>query len=171
MLLAAAGTGDRQAFSEIYEVSSGLLYSICLRLTRRRDIAQELLQDAYLRIWQKSHLFDKQRGSAIAWMVTVTRHCALNCLRQYDAKEVVVPIDEVELILERSTATPQFAAAPQDLRRCMKGLAVDERKAISMAFIYGMTHTELAEQMARPIGTVKSWIRRGLSRLKDCLEQ
>ena len=170
-LLVSVSAGDRQAFAEVYQVSSDLLYSICLRLTRRREIAQEVLQEAFVRIWQKSHLFDKKRGSAIAWMVTVTRRCALNRLRQYDHHEEVLPTDDVERLLEHSSVPAPYDTSSQDLRRCMKALADAERTAISLAFVYGMTHSELAEHLAKPMGTVKSWIKRGLSRLKDCLER
>ena len=170
-LLLDVSTGDRQAFAEVYQVSSNLLYSICIRLIRRKEVAQEVLQEAFVRIWQKSHLYDKKRGSAIAWMIAVTRRCALNRLRQYERHEEILAADEIERLTEKTSISAPPDTVNQDLRRCMQGLKGDELKAISMAFVYGLTHSELADHMAKPVGTVKSWIRRGLSRLKECLEQ
>ena len=170
-LLASVSTGNRQAFAEVYQTSSGLLHAICLRLVRRREIAQEVLQEAFVRIWQKSHLFDREKGSAIAWMIVVTRRCALNRLRQYENHEAWVSIDDVDRLVEHASIPGTLNPADHDLRRCIGTLARDERRAISLSFIYGMTHSELATHLAKPIGTVKSWIRRGLGRLKDCLEK
>jgi RNA polymerase sigma-70 factor (ECF subfamily) len=167
-LLVAVGRGERQAFAELFRACGPKLLPICSRLLGRRDVAEEVLQEAFVRIWQKAAMYESGRGSAMGWLIAVTRRCALDRLRQYKEEELsarrVDTAADAELVLQSSDAFPH------DIRRCMDRLGTNEQRAIALAFWYGMTHSELADRLGAPLGTVKSWIRRGLVRFKECLE-
>ena len=163
-LLAAAAKGDRQAFGRIYQLSSGRLFAVALRITRRRELAEEVLQEAYVTIWHKAHQYYPDRGAPMAWMTTIVRNRAIDHLRRR-------PREDQELDQEApGDIDAWFDGAAADVRGCLAVLPGNQRQAILLAYYYGMTHEELALQMSAPLGTVKSWVRRGLSRLRECYE-
>jgi RNA polymerase sigma-70 factor, ECF subfamily len=168
VLLAAVGLGDREAFRRLYELSAASLYPICLRILRNRDAAADALQDAFFRIWQKAYLFDRSKGSAFGWMASVTRRCTLD--RLSPKERLHLPIEEVsEEALNDAIGADQGVSGGRVLTRCLKLLDAKFRGPILMAYYYGLTHEELADKMSAPLGTVKSWITRGLAKLKDCM--
>lgn len=171
-LIAATADGDRAAFARLYASTSPRLLGIGTRLMRSRELAEDVLQETYLKVWHKARLYDPERGSAMVWMITILRRCALDRLRQAGRREEVA-VDEPGLDAPelRVSLDPMHAVERQHLRRCLGELADSKRRAIQLAFYYGLTHEELAERMDVPVGTVKSWIRRGLRSLKDCLER
>ncbi len=172
--LVRCAQGDQRALRELYVHTSGLLYGICLRLIRRSDLAEEVLQDAYLRIWNHAASFDPSRGSALSWMVSIVRNRAFDIMRTsaYQAEQVSEDVWQGQY----ASADPdplQAAGLDSDarlLRECLDRLKEDQRRSILMAYYQGYTHSELAERLGRPLGTVKAWIRRGLEQLKRCLE-
>lgn len=168
-LLVQVGQGDREAFALLYDASAPRLFGLCLRLMRGHDRAQDVLQDAYIRIWQKAHLFDPKRGTAMTWLITVTRRCALDRLRQHDLTSGAEPLDAAET--PDLAGADAFSAPDYDLRRCLSELQVREREVITLAFVYGMSHSELSSSVALPLGTIKSRIRRGLRQLKECVQR
>jgi len=175
-LLAAVARGEQAAFAQLYARTSPHLFALLLRMLQRRDWAEEALQDCYVRIWQKSEGYDADRGAPMAWLMTIARYRALDLLRQrrpelnesdFDA-EAPSPLEA-----EDPRAGPEDAAAAGEglgrLEECMEGLGEEQRRSVLLAYYEGYTHTELARRLKAPIGTVKSWVRRGLLQLRDCL--
>lgn len=169
-LLVAVAAGDRDAFARLYQQAGPLLFAISLKVVRRRDQAEEVLQDGFVRIWRKAQLFDPERGAAAAWLVTIVRRCALDRLRNEQARLDPLEIDDPDMRDQLATEPPSIGAR-QDLSRCLAQLADGAKRAILLAYVHGLTHDEIAGQLQAPLGTVKSWIRRGLGQLKVCLDQ
>ena len=170
-LLAATARGDRAAFRQLYQLSSPRLYAVALRLLRRKDLAEDALQESYVAIWRKAGQFRPERGEPLAWMGRIVRNRAIDRLR---AERPQDRSESIDAVAETALADPDFEANRPDragaaLRGCLDKLKVEQRRTIILAYYYGMTHDELAAQMNVPLGTVKSWIRRGLLQLKDQL--
>ncbi len=173
-LLAATAQGDRQAFGRLYQRTSGRLFALALQILTRRDAAEDVLQDAYLTIWSKAAQQRAGRGSAFAWMATIVRHRAIDRLRaRTNIPEPVADIDRVTDAVASEVADEGeiLAALSASVRQCLERLDENRRGAILLAYYYGMTHEEIAARLAKPLGTTKSWVRRGLLQLKGCLEQ
>lgn len=171
--LTRTGSGDRVAFHSLYQSTKGPLFGIVLRIVGRRDRAEEVLQEAYIRVWNNASQFDPERGAPMAWLVTIARNCALSWRR---ANPDQVSLDDVAPLAAETGQSGLGASMPDGgdrhtLHRCLQELEREQRECILLAFIEGYTHDELAHRLDRPLGTVKSWIRRGLKRLKDCLTQ
>jgi RNA polymerase sigma-70 factor (ECF subfamily) len=172
LLLYRVSQGDRSAFSQLYQLTSPRLFAIGLRLMRRRDLAEDLLQDVYLRIWRKAGLYRAGCGEPMGWLVILLRRCALDRLRRdprfvtggNDAESPAADADPGELPQDWS-----LQEVSQDLRHCLDRLDANQRRSILLAYYYGLTHEELSTHLEVPLGTVKSWVRRGLLRLKECL--
>jgi RNA polymerase sigma-70 factor (ECF subfamily) len=166
-LLVSVAVGDRRAFARLYEASAGRLYGVALRLLRRRDLADEALQDAYLSIWRNAGRYDPAKGSPFGWMAAIVRYRALDLLR----RDRETALDEDALERQPAPAAPSLTAEARALEACLRTLDEKSRRCIQMAFLDGYTHEELARRLDAPVGTVKSWIRRGLMQLKACLDQ
>ncbi|MCC7046753.1 MAG: sigma-70 family RNA polymerase sigma factor [Alphaproteobacteria bacterium] len=168
ILLARVALGDADAFARLYALTSPRMLGLALRLMRERDRAEDVVQDTFVTVWRKAAQYRPERGAALAWMTTILRHRALDLLRQAAAR----PTDGLDLAGE--IAVPALAGRVMDLRTlqaCLEELDAQQQRCIQMAFLDGYTHEELALRLDAPIGTVKSWIRRGLTRLKGCLER
>lgn len=169
-LLSQTAAGDRQAFRVLYQSAGPKLFAITLRMLKARDVAEDVLQEAFVKIWERSWQYDPAKGEALAWLATVTRHAALDRLRKQPRSQVA--FDE-GIIAEIDSQLGQFSenwGEAGDLRRCLANLREDYRKAVISAYVNGLTHEELAEQLGKPVGTVKSWVRRGLEQLKGCMD-
>lgn len=169
-MLNRIAAGDRQAFRILYEAAGPKLFAITLRMLKARDKAEDVLQDAFVKIWERSWQYDPAKGEAMAWLATVTRHTALDQMRKQPRMQVAFDeaiVDEIDGQLGQLTETMGEAG---DLRRCLSALREDYRKAVVLAYVNGLTHEELAEQFGKPMGTVKSWVRRGLEQLKACMD-
>ena len=169
-LLGRCGQGDRAAFRRLYDLESKRLYGLALRITRQPALAADAVHDALLQAWERAALFDPGRGSVAAWLTGLVRYRAIDAMRKR-AREVTgidLPdeADETPGALERLSAS----AAGEALRRCLSTLEQHQRRVIVLAFVDGLSHAELAVRLESPLGTVKSWIRRGLQALKACLE-
>ena len=147
----------------------GRLYGIALRITRQASLAADATQDAFVQIWQQAHRFDPERGSAEALLVSMVRYRALDIVRRQSREvpgyEPDEREDEAPDALARLVSTAEGAA----LHRCLGELEADRRRLVVMAFVDGLSHSELAERLRVPLGTVKSWIRRSLLSLRECL--
>ena len=168
-LLTKTALGDRGAFRTLYTKVGPRLFAICLRMMRNRDEAEDVMQEAFVRIWEKSHLYDPAKGAGLAWAATLARHCCLDRLRKPGRNHQ--PFDD-ELIdqIDRHVANLDHGyGETHDLKRCLGGLRKDYRNAVILAYMNGLTHEELSEQLNKPLGTIKSWVRRGLDQLKDCM--
>lgn len=175
-LLAAVARGQQPAFAELYAKTSPHLFGLLLRMLQRRDWAEEALQDCYVRIWQKAESYSAGRGSPMAWLMTIARYRALDLLRMRRPEVNESSFDEdmtSPLEREDETASPEDRAVEGEglgrLEDCMKGLGEEQRRTVLLAYYEGYTHTEMARRLNAPVGTVKSWVRRGLIQLRDCL--
>ncbi len=171
-LLAACARRDRAAFSRLYEATSAKLYGVAVRILRREDWAEEVLQECFVSIW--THAPDYRTGLAapMTWMTSIVRNRCLDWLRR-PRPEVA---DEDGSFVESAVSdNPGPLAAlerlgeAQALNRCLGTLEARQRQAIALAFYDGLSHAELALHLREPLGTVKTWVRRGLMRLRDCL--
>ncbi len=171
--LARAGRGSQAALSEVYEATSAKLFGICIRILRDRGEAEDALQDIYLNVWRKAASFDAERASPITWLATLARNRAIDRLRATGSRRH----EPVELALNVADPSPGAAATLEAeetrfrLNGCMEELGGQPAAAIRTAFLEGVTYADLAGRNAVPLGTMKSWIRRGLLQLKECLER
>ncbi|ORE89612.1 ECF subfamily RNA polymerase sigma-24 subunit [Oceanococcus atlanticus] len=166
-LLAQVALGNRDAFRQLYEMTVAHLFPVALRILRQRDKAEEALQDAYIQIWNKAGEFHAERGSAGAWMSTIVRYRALDAVRKAPREHT---FDELPDAADESDAIGRLMTG-SDLQVCLDDLSEEQRRTIAMAYIEGLSHSELSERLASPLGTVKSWIRRGLQALRECLSR
>lgn len=178
-LLHATAKGDERAFSELYKASSAHLFGLLLRMLQRRDWAEEALQDCFIKIWQKAETYEREKGAPLTWLMTVARYRALDLLRM-KRPEVGMPEADDEFQLPPMTlvddtqgplARAEEEQGIQRMRDCLKVLPPEQREALLLAYYEGFTHQELASRLHSPLGTVKSWVRRGLARLRECLDQ
>lgn len=171
--LARAGRGSQSALSEVYEATSAKLFGICIRILRDRGEAEDALQDIYLNVWRKAASFDSERASPITWLATLARNRSIDRLRASGARRH----EPVELALNVADPSPGAAATLEAdetrvrLNGCLEELGGQPAAAIRTAFIEGVTYADLAQRNEVPLGTMKSWIRRGLIQLKECLER
>jgi RNA polymerase sigma-70 factor, ECF subfamily len=171
-LLGAVSGGDREAFSDLYRRTSAKLYGICLRLLRSEAEAQDVLQEVYVLVWQKAERFDPAKAGAITWLATLARNKAIDRLRRRTI--IGDRLDAAADIEDDSPTAFDVVGDAQDAARldhCLDELDERARAMIRAAFLDGATYPELAEREHVPLGTMKSWIRRGLQRLRGCLER
>lgn len=168
-LLLSCAAGDHSAFRALYDRWAARLHGIALRITRQSGLAADATHDAFVQIWQQAHRFDPARGSAEAFLVTVLRYRALDIVRRR-AREVP-GLEQDERHDDAPDALAQLVGSVEatELRRCLGLLEADRRRLVMMAFVEGLSHSELAEKLSLPLGTVKSWIRRALLSLRECL--
>lgn len=169
-LLAATARKDRDAFRQLYEQASPRMLGLCIRLMGQKEQAEEVLQEAFIRIWHNAGEYHEERGSPMAWMLTIARYLALDILR---TRKRTVAQDDQEVSDERPGPFEHSLrdADTQALNGCIEALSDEQRSSILMCYYRGFTHEELSSALNTPLGTVKSWIRRGLSYLKRCLQQ
>ena len=171
-LLRAAANGDKAAFRAIYDATSSKLFAVAIRILKRSDLAEDVMQDAYLKIWDAAPNYRPDLGSPISWMAAITRNRAIDVLR----KKTEVSVEDQKDSGERADEAPnpfEMTAQSMELKSllaCMEKLKPDHRECLLMAYYYGYTHEEISTRMSTPVGTVKSWIRRGLVRVKECLD-
>jgi len=183
-LLARSALGDRTAFRRVYELSSGHLFAVILRIQRDRDLADDLLQEVYVSAWKAAGSFDAQRAQPLTWLTHIARNKAIDSLRRAQAQPQTESMHRDTDDDERPSAAEriaddapgpesllQRASDARQLSDCMQGLSPQQRQSVALAFFDGLSHAEVAEQLAQPLGTVKSWVRRALATLKTCLER
>jgi RNA polymerase sigma-70 factor (ECF subfamily) len=171
-LLSRCAAGDRTALETLYTRVAPILLAVLMRILRRRDAAEDALQDVFVSIWQRARQFDPIRGRALAWLVSMARYRAIDVQR---ATRPAVALSEV------STLEPQLQSQdPAEsgdmlgsgalLVRCLEQIAAPQRRCLMLAYEEGLTHSEIAREVNEPLGTVKSWVRRSLIALRRCLE-
>lgn len=178
-LLTRVAKGDQQAFSQLYDQSSTLLFTLAYRILGDREEAAELLQEVYLEVWRKIAKYDVGRGSPIAWLVTLTRSRAIDRLRAKTSRghHVVADSFEQPLVSQTPDASPNpyEAQEDQELRQMMVKAILDlplpQQQAIEMAFYQGLTHKEIAAKLNQPLGTVKTRIKLAMTKLHTSLQQ
>ncbi|WP_375390532.1 sigma-70 family RNA polymerase sigma factor [uncultured Sphingomonas sp.] len=171
-VLVATGREDRIAFARLYALTSMKLFGICLRICGERQSAEDVLQEVYVTIWKRAGAYEPGRASALAWLATIARNRAIDSRRALGRRPVVMP-EALQDVADLAPLASDALLLDEDQRRlhaCLDGLTADQRSAIRTAFFDGLTYVELATRRGVPEGTVKSWIRRGLLRLRDCLD-
>lgn len=171
-VLVATGEEDRTAFARLYSLTSAKLFGVCLRILGERQLAEDVLQEVYLTVWKRAGGYEPGRASPITWLATIARNRAIDRRRALGR----TPVATTETLPERADPAPLASDAMliaedgKRLHRCLEGLTREQRDAIRTAFFDGVTYAELADRQGVPQGTVKSWIRRGLQRLRTCLD-
>jgi RNA polymerase sigma-70 factor, ECF subfamily len=168
--ISAVARGDRTAFALVYARTSAKLYGIIFRIVRRRDVADDVLQEVYLRIWQRASDFDPTRGAPITWLATLARNRALD----EGKRRTTSSLEEFPEVfglpsLDDPVAELEEREAQHRLQTCLDRLEPEKRTVILMAYYHGMTREEIARRTGRPSPTVKTWIRRSLARMKENL--
>ncbi|MHA6718529.1 sigma-70 family RNA polymerase sigma factor [Sphingomonas sp. RS6] len=169
--LAGVARGERTALRTVYDLTAAKLMGVCLRICQDRDVAEEVMQEVYLKVWRSAGRFDAARASPITWLCTIARNTALDSRRVRGLGEAA-PVDAaLDLPDDRPSADALIEAGETQARilDCIDALDEHQRGAIRSAFFHGMTYPELAQRAAVPLGTMKSWIRRGLIQLRGCL--
>ena len=166
-LLQRCAAQDPAAFRTLYDKTSPIIFARLLRMLRRRSVAEEALQDVYVRIWQRAAQYELSRGRALAWMVTIARYCAIDLMRR--ERMTLVSDDTLAGIPDESAAEPGGLEKPNNFDYCIEQLNDNTRQCLTLAFVEGRSHDEIARLTVHPLGSVKSWIRRGLLALKQCL--
>ena len=172
-LLAQAALKNQRAFADLYELTAPKLYGVALRILRRQDWAEEVLQECYVNIWNHAGDYAVQKSAPLTWMTSIVRNRCLDWLRrprtEATGEEYDIAVeawqDDAPGPMEQLMASSEAAA----LARCLQQLEAKQRQSIMLAFFNGLSHSELASHMQQPLGTVKTWVRRGLERLKGCL--
>jgi RNA polymerase sigma-70 factor (ECF subfamily) len=170
-VLLRTGAEDRAAFSELYALTNAKLFGITLRICGERQAAEDVLHDVYITIWKRAGGWEPGRASPISWLATIARNRAIDWRRAHGVRRTS-PIDDAPDIIDPGEGAEHAMIADEDtqaLLDCLDALEKPQRDAIRTAFFDGVTYAELAIKRAVPLGTMKSWVRRGLARLKDCL--
>ena len=176
LLLARTALSDQAAFAELYRLTSSHLYAVALRILRERAAAEDILQEAFVSVWNHAGTFNAAKAQPQTWLTSIVRNRCLDELRRRKPETVPMTRDDDEPEMEFADAGPTpvemllAGADVHQVRECIDALAGDQKQAIALAFFQGLSHGELAEHLRQPLGTVKSWVRRGLERLKKCLE-
>jgi RNA polymerase sigma-70 factor (ECF subfamily) len=172
--LADVARGDRAALETAYRLASAKLFGICLRILNDRGEAEDALQEVYVSVWRRAGSFDATRASPVTWLATLARNRSIDRLRALKRRGGGVALEAADAIADPSPDALSLIEAGQDSQRlthCLGELEPRTAEAIRAAFFGGLTYSDLAARGKVPLGTVKSWIRRGLARLKGCLEQ
>ena len=173
-LLSRCANGDEDALEALYRLSSPKLYAVCLALLRNEELAQDVLQDSFVKIWHRAGSYNRSRGAALTWMTSVVRHRALDVLRstnlQHEQGSDLLDSLEIADASQDPVLSTDVEASTVALMNCMDQLQEDQRRCIMLAYYYGYSHDELSRSLERPLGTVKAWIRRGIKRIRECLD-
>ena len=172
-MLIRTGNDDRVAFRELYRLTAAKLYGICLRICDDRQSAEDVLHDVYLVVWRRAGAYEPGRAIPITRLATIARNRAIDWRRAQGVRRAA-PIDAAPDVADDAPLASDVIEQRQSadrLHRCLDELEGDQRTAIDTAFFEGATYSELAERRGVPLGTMKSWVRRGLARLRACIER
>ncbi|MEK8051115.1 sigma-70 family RNA polymerase sigma factor [Ideonella sp. DXS22W] len=182
-LLSRTGLGDRAAFATLYRSTSAHLLGVILRINQDRAQAEDVLQEIFVNVWRSAGSFDAARAQPMTWLTSIARNGAIDSLRRSKARVQTVSShvgsaeadDEADLVEQVASddAGPlqllQQAAEKRELQHCVGRLSAEQQQCVALAYYQGLSHSEVAEHLAQPLGSVKSWLRRALQSLKDCL--
>ncbi|WP_394190209.1 sigma-70 family RNA polymerase sigma factor [Pseudoalteromonas atlantica] len=169
-LLSQTAQGNKQAFAKLYNATSPKLFAISLKMLTNRAHAEEALQDAFVKIWHNASEYQASKGTVISWMISIVRYRSLDSLRYHKVrKEQSLDNDSEHFEPVADTAITVDYEDKTKLVDCMEQLDEQQKQAIHLAYYKGLTHSELVDHVETPLGTVKSWIRRGLQQLQRCL--
>lgn len=170
-LLADTSQGDRQAFRMLYDRTSPKLFGVILRIVRNREMADEVLQETYLRVWQKAASYEAAAGRPMTWLIAVARYAAIDLIRRRSEARLRAHDEDDRVQNVAAPDNPERdVIVQQELLRCLGRLAEPQREAVILAYCSGYSREELAEHFGAPVPTVKTWLHRSLSVLRLCLE-
>jgi RNA polymerase sigma-70 factor (ECF subfamily) len=169
-------------FEELYRRTAPLLLGVALRIARRRELAEDILHDSFVKIWAAAERYDPLAARPVAWLVAIVRNRAIDVVSAHDVARVdsldaspdATPEETLDTVFDWSAPAEDGVDAARYrawLRQCLAELQASERQAIVLAYDRGLSHGELAAHLNRPLGTVKAWIRRGLASLRACVER
>jgi RNA polymerase sigma-70 factor (ECF subfamily) len=170
-LLASVAQGDEAAFARLYEATRAKLYGVVLRILRREDLADEVIQETYLKVWQSAGQFDPVRAAPITWLVAIARNRAIDLLRRRTEDS----IEEKPEAMEAAADSPDplerraFSEELQRLLACIGQLPPERQRLVLLAYYNGWSREQLAAELATPVNTIKTWLRRSLLELRECL--
>jgi len=166
-LLCSVAEGDKRAFSQLYEVTSAQIYAVALKILQEQALAEEATQDAYVKIWHGASSYSPDKGTVLTWMVSIVRYRSLDIIR-YQGVRKAPPLSE-SFDLSQETSNAYSSSTHERLSICMDELEMMHKQAIRLAYFGGLSHREVEAHMGKSLGTIKSWIRRGLQSLQRCL--
>jgi RNA polymerase sigma-70 factor (ECF subfamily) len=173
-LLARTALADQRAFAELYRMTSAHLYAVALRILRDAGAAEEVLQESFVNVWHHAGSYVAAKSQPLTWLTSIVRNRCLDQLRRREVETVTMDDEEEGLAIATEDPTPlEMLLSGADARAvgaCVEALEQGQKQAIALAFFQGLSHSELAHHLREPLGTVKSWIRRGLERLRACLD-
>ena len=170
-LLAAVAKGDQAAFERLYQATSAKLYGVVLRILRRTDLADEVIQEVYLKVWNAAGQFDPAAGSPMTWMLAMARNRAIDVVR----RKAEISIEEEPAVLKAAANSPDPLAGRQrseELQRllaCMGRLEEERRRLVLLAYYSGWSRDQLARKLDIPVNTIKTWLRRSLLEIRECM--
>ncbi len=174
--LARVALRDRVAFEQVYRATSGHLLSVAFRILNQRERAEETLQEAFINVWHNAGSFNASVASPMTWLINIVRNKAIDALRSGKTeRSSTVELDDEAMQIAADESQQPLRLLDESLHKlkidaCMAALSAQQRQALALAYYRGMVHTEIAESIGAPLGTVKAWVRRGLDKLKGCLE-
>ena len=176
--------GDRQAFQQLYDDCSGVLYGVILKILRQPSDAEDVLQEVFVKVWRSASSYMVEGGDPLPWLIRIARNAAIDGLRRQSAQGQGQTVssdaegpDGENLLAQMAHPDPgpldllSEAGDMAQIRHCMGQLQGSQRMSIAMAYYQGLSHPEIADHLREPLGTVKSWIRRGLQALRGCMER
>jgi RNA polymerase sigma-70 factor, ECF subfamily len=170
-LLSQVGLGDRPAFGQLYDLTSAKLFGVCLRLLRDRAEAEDALQEVFIKIWHNAARFQQVEASPMAWLVAIARNQAIDKLRQRRAP--ALDLDEAFEVMDEGPGPEALAMAGDEkskIDHCLEQLPQDRAEAVRAAYVEGYSYLELATRFGLPLNTLRTWLRRSLLSLRECLE-
>lgn len=181
-LIAASARGDDRAFGRLYGATSGTLFGLALRMLKRRDWAEEVLQESFVSVWRHAARYDRNKGAAMTWLIRIVRNQALDWIhpsrpdgfeRQYAVTTTMLGDDLLDAVANVGAAGAaelvDYSRRSERVAACLRGLDARQRQSLVLVFFHGLSHGDLARHLQQPLGTVKAWVRRGLARLTSCL--
>ena len=178
--LARVALGDRRAFEQLYRATCSYLMAVAWRVLQRRQLAEEVLQDAFVKVWHSAGAYDARLGVPMTWLINIVRNRAIDVRRARATAAVDDSVDAGDEAQDAPDAEGSHAAGPEQwldtairkarVEGCMGQLSASQRQALALAYYQGLTHAEIAQVLDTPLGTAKAWVRRGLEYLRNCLE-
>lgn len=170
---------DRKAFEELYRLTSRKMFAVALRIVREPGMAQDVLQDAYIRLWRYAHTFNNKLSAPETWLHQVVRNRALDLLSQHSHTVNSISLDQFadsddkpnELVFEAHSASSDEKETGRLMQACVQRLEGKYRQVLTLAYTHGMSHAEISEHLDVPLGTVKTWVRRGLIELRTVYDE
>ena len=183
-LIAASAGGDERAFKQLYRATSGVLFAMALRVLKRRDWAEEVLQESFVSVWRHAARFDPNKGAPMTWLMRIVRNQSLDWIHpsqpdgferrhgratDFAANELLDPslgpgpADGAELV--------DYSRRSERIATCLAALDARQRQSVALVFFHDLSHGDLARHLQQPLGTVKAWVRRGLAKLAACLSR